>query len=164
MTGYIYAIECNARIKIGFSEDPARRLNKIASDAPFPCELLGYWPGTVADELSVHDKFKSVRLHGEWFAATVDLMEFIAAVSVQKAPPSKQHKLAAPPVGAEDIENWPAIIKRIQYRMDWTQRDMCRETGLHQSMLSKWRSGKHGPSKAARVLLRRMLENAEAVS
>lgn len=58
MTGYVYAIECAGRIKLGFSEDPERRFNKVASDAPFPCELLAYWPGSKADEMDVQDKFR----------------------------------------------------------------------------------------------------------
>lgn len=34
MSGFVYAVECAGRIKIGFSEDPGKRFNKIASDAP----------------------------------------------------------------------------------------------------------------------------------
>lgn len=79
MSGYVYAIESGGRIKIGYSEKPEHRFSKVASDAPFPCVLLGYWPGTVADELAIHQLFNSVRLHGEWFAATENLLAFIAA-------------------------------------------------------------------------------------
>lgn len=80
MTGYVYAIECAGRIKLGFSEDPERRFNKVASDAPFPCELLAYWPGSKADEMDVQDKFRAVRVHGEWFAATTELLDFVRSV------------------------------------------------------------------------------------
>ncbi|MBD9635442.1 GIY-YIG nuclease family protein [Ensifer sp. ENS07] len=79
MSGFIYAVESGGRVKIGFSEKPDRRFHKIASDAPFPCTLLGYWPGTVADELDIHAKFNAVRVHGEWFAATTDLLVFVSA-------------------------------------------------------------------------------------
>lgn len=82
MKGYVYAVECYGRIKIGFSEDPEKRFNKIASDAPFPCDLLGYWPGTKADELSAHQKFSRLRKHGEWFKASDELLHFISAMSV----------------------------------------------------------------------------------
>lgn len=78
MSGFVYAIECSGRVKIGFSMQPAKRLSKIASDAPFPCRLLGYWPGSEADELAIHEKFQDTRVHGEWFAATEALMHFIA--------------------------------------------------------------------------------------
>jgi DNA-binding phage protein len=78
MSGFIYAIECGQRVKIGFSMQPMKRLSKIASDAPFPCRLLGYWRGSEADELAIHEKFQDTRVHGEWFAATEALMHFIA--------------------------------------------------------------------------------------
>lgn len=78
MSGFIYAIECGQRIKIGFSEKPELRFNKIASDAPFPCQMLGYWPGDKSDELDVHAKFNATRVHGEWFAATEALLGFVA--------------------------------------------------------------------------------------
>lgn len=81
MTGFIYAIECSGRIKLGFSKDPEKRFNKVASDAPFPCQLLGYWPGSRADEIDVQDKFRAGRVHGEWFAATEELLSFIADVN-----------------------------------------------------------------------------------
>lgn len=77
MTGFIYAIECSGRVKIGYSEAPEKRFSKVASDAPFPCVLLGFWPGTVAEELEVQTKFQSVRVHGEWFAVTEDLLAFL---------------------------------------------------------------------------------------
>lgn len=82
--GYVYAIECGGRIKIGFSEKPEHRLSKIASDAPFPCQLLGYWPATLAEELEVQKQFQAVRVHGEWFASTEDLLRFIAERAVPR--------------------------------------------------------------------------------
>ncbi|MCO5152546.1 MULTISPECIES: GIY-YIG nuclease family protein [unclassified Shinella] len=78
MSGFVYAIESGGRVKIGYSAKPDQRFSKVASDAPFPCELLGYWPGTVADELDIHAKFNGIRVHGEWFAATAELLAFVA--------------------------------------------------------------------------------------
>jgi len=77
MSGFVYAIECAGRIKLGYSENPVKRLSKVASDAPFPCDLMGSWPGTVADELAIQSKFQSTRVHGEWFASTEALLAFI---------------------------------------------------------------------------------------
>lgn len=102
MNGFIYAIECGERIKIGHSKHPERRFSKIASDAPFPCHMLGYWPGSVADELEVQSKFLAIRSHGEWFAATADLLAFVAqnvmpahAVGKRKAVRPEDSPLAA---------------------------------------------------------------------
>lgn len=78
MTGYIYAVECCQRIKIGYSKKPERRFSKIASDAPFPCQLLGYWSGDKAEELAIHEMFHHVREYGEWFNADAQLLAFVA--------------------------------------------------------------------------------------
>lgn len=81
MSGFIYAIACGERIKIGYSTQPDARFSKIASDAPFPCELLGFWPGTTDDEAVIHREFSDVRVHGEWFASTRKLRLFIGEMS-----------------------------------------------------------------------------------
>ena len=69
----IYFIECSGRIKIGFSLDAKSRLNKISADAPFPCKLLGVIPGDRKTEAELQAKWKHLRCHGEWFAASADL-------------------------------------------------------------------------------------------
>lgn len=96
MSGYIYAIESGGRIKIGFSEKPERRFSKVASDAPFPCVLLGYWPGTVADELDIQAIFNATRVHGEWFAATERLLNFISERVVPIMPKKVEPKGCEP--------------------------------------------------------------------
>ncbi|MHA6684466.1 Cro/CI family transcriptional regulator [Mesorhizobium sp. A556] len=86
MMGFVYAVECGQRIKIGFSNQPELRFSKIASDAPFPCRLLGYWRGSRADEIAVHRKFSELRVHGEWFASTETLLDFITGMRVDTPP------------------------------------------------------------------------------
>lgn len=88
MTGFVYAIESAGRIKLGFSKDPERRFSKVATDAPFPCELLGFWPGSKADEMAVHKRFEGARVHGEWFTATEALLAFVADNMI--APPARR--------------------------------------------------------------------------
>lgn len=158
MTGFIYAIECSSRIKIGFSEDPLRRLNKVASDAPFPCVLLGYWEGSRADELDVQTKFNAIRLHGEWFAATVELLGFVSSMSTM---PATRPKVAAP-VDQDDLDNWPAIIARILYRNRWRQSDLAKSVGVDSSNVSRWQAGAISPRADKRAAIRAILKAAEA--
>lgn len=82
MIGFVYAIRCADRVKIGWSSDPVRRFGKIESDSPFECERLGYWPGSMDDESAVHKRFADIRMHREWFAATPPLMAFIEQMAM----------------------------------------------------------------------------------
>lgn len=122
MTGYVYAIECAGRIKLGFSEDPERRFNKVASDAPFPCELLAFWPGSKADEMDVQDKFRAVRVHGEWFAATTELLDFVRSVGAKAQKRQKGTTICG-------IE----LARGQQIRL-------AKHLGLYPSTVSQWQS------------------------
>jgi DNA-binding XRE family transcriptional regulator len=82
VTGFVYFIGCTDRVKIGYSVDPAARLSKINADAPWPCELLGYVSADDFPEFELHDRFAAVRLHGEWFALTAEIRDFIAAAAL----------------------------------------------------------------------------------
>lgn len=136
MTGFIYAVESGGRIKLGFSEKPELRFNKIAADAPYPCQLLGYWPGSVAEELELHDKFRAIRVHGEWFAATTDLLAFIADVAV---PVIKENTRFA--VSETDS---PLAVWRKTRRL--TQAEIGERVGLSTPQICLIEAGKRKPS------------------
>jgi DNA-binding XRE family transcriptional regulator len=127
MTGYVYAIECNGRVKIGYSAQPEKRFSKVASDAPFPCVLLGYWPGDVSDELAVHGRFNPIRVHGEWFAATQELLAFIADNVVPM-----ENKAIRP-------DDSPLTMWRKKQRM--TQADFAERMSVSPKTVIRWESG-----------------------
>lgn len=77
MSGFIYAIECAGRIKVGFSTDPSKRLLQIATDSPFPPTLLGFWDGTMEEERLAHLQLQAHRVHGEWFVASDEVKAFV---------------------------------------------------------------------------------------
>lgn len=84
MSGFVYFIGCADRVKIGYSEDPAKRLTKINADSPWPCELLGYVNADDFPESEVHQRFASVRLHSEWFALTAEIRAFVETAKVSQ--------------------------------------------------------------------------------
>lgn len=155
MTGFIYAIECNARIKIGYSEQPEKRLNKVASDAPFPCVLLGYWPGTVADELDVQSKFQSIRVHGEWFAATEELLNFIQHHVVPIVPTGKKRKVVL-----ETDSPLTAWRKRAGLR----QHELATLLGVNTSFVSQLENGVSGSSLEVALKIRDLCGDAVPVA
>lgn len=65
-------------IKIGISTNPFRRLRDIQACHGRKLELLVVFPGTVFDEVALHERFKAHRLRGEWFNEAPEITSWIA--------------------------------------------------------------------------------------
>lgn len=97
MPGDVYFISDGESIKIGYSGSALLRLDALQSSSSKRLTLLGTITGTMEDEKRLHRKFDAIRLHGEWFRATPELLAFIergfvdepVAQEVAKKPPSK---------------------------------------------------------------------------
>ena len=71
-TYYLYFIKCNNYIKIGYSENPKKRLEVIQVSNPYRCNIIltiGYLGETDAKnhELYWHKLCKEFKVRGEWF-------------------------------------------------------------------------------------------------
>lgn len=81
--GFVYFIKRGVRrgpIKIGFSAKPKKRLAQLQTSHPDQLILLGTVPGTPSLEQEIHQRFKHIRLGGEWFSPTAELTDFILQV------------------------------------------------------------------------------------
>lgn len=78
-SSHVYFILCPAinRIKIGYSASILHRIEHHRTSCPFPIETLRVVPGGARLERKLHERFKSIRLHLEWFDATPELVHFI---------------------------------------------------------------------------------------
>ena len=77
--GYIYVIDCDGFIKIGYSTDPRGRLSNLRVASPLEITVLRVIEGTVADERELHNKFVAHRVRGEWFKCEGELAAWIEA-------------------------------------------------------------------------------------
>lgn len=75
----IYFISSGDAVKIGISQDVARRLESLQCGSPVELTLLGTRPGGEVEERALHQKFAHLRIRGEWFRLERDLLEFINA-------------------------------------------------------------------------------------
>lgn len=81
---YLYAVRMlipnqeQQPIKVGFSTVPLKR-KMVYGSGPYKCEWLGYWPGTMRDELAFHMRFMELNkgLAGEWFLPNDEFMHVI---------------------------------------------------------------------------------------
>lgn len=71
----VYYLRFDQRIKIGTTASPRQRLAAIKHD-----ELLAFEPGDRHTERSRHEQFAHLRLGGEWFDATPELVAHTSAI------------------------------------------------------------------------------------
>lgn len=75
--GHVYVIGFADYVKIGWSENVKRRLFDIQKHAPEKLVLYRLFAAKKVTERQLHRKFKSLRLHGEWFALVRDLKYWV---------------------------------------------------------------------------------------
>lgn len=77
---YVYAVEAveSGRVKIGIAEDPAKRLQGHQVSSPERLRLLKVVPGDRKLERELHRRFADSRLHGEWFAPTLEISAWLS--------------------------------------------------------------------------------------
>ncbi|ABS03215.1 GIY-YIG nuclease family protein [Kineococcus radiotolerans] len=75
--GWIYYVQVEKLIKIGFSTDLRKRLRAY----PPAAAVLAYRPGTWDEEQELHRHFRALLHSGrEWYRADVELLDHIATV------------------------------------------------------------------------------------
>jgi hypothetical protein len=70
----VYFLRCGNFVKIGYSYDPRKRIEKIQIWSPHDCELMGIAAGGPALEKTLHKEFSADRHRGEWFRLTDRLL------------------------------------------------------------------------------------------
>lgn len=77
---FIKPVGQDGPIKIGLSNDPARRIAEFATWSPLRLELLGSVPGSWADEQFMHECLADHLSHGEWFHASPEVLSAVNSV------------------------------------------------------------------------------------
>ena len=77
----MYFVECVGAeaVKIGIATNLAQRLATLRTCNPFPLEVRLQIPGDESREARIHEKFRHLRMRGEWFALTYEIHLFMAA-------------------------------------------------------------------------------------
>lgn len=75
----LYVVRGVEFVKIGFTNDLARRVSELQVGSPHELEVLLAIPGSLEDEAWVHEKFRAWRVRGEWFAFTGALVDWVEA-------------------------------------------------------------------------------------
>lgn len=73
----VYFILGAGLVKIGYSNNPLKRLREIQASSPVVLELLGVIPGDSETEFRIHQILVRYKKRGEWFVASASLLSFI---------------------------------------------------------------------------------------
>jgi len=76
--GYVYCFRekegAERYVKIGYSVNPEKRITEVQTGNPRILEIVGYFPGTEADERALHRQFAPSNKLQEWFRPTPALL------------------------------------------------------------------------------------------
>lgn len=90
MTAGVYFVRCEQFVKIGCSANIESRWRELQVGNPFELTLLAYVPTSTdrleAVERTCHQRFKHLRVRGEWFRWTDELAEAVRR-EARPAPP-----------------------------------------------------------------------------
>ncbi len=77
--GFVYFMRIDGRghVKIGFSKEPAKRLNGFGTSTPGTPQIVGFMSGTYETEKKLHKKYAALRVKGEWFRCEGPLKAFV---------------------------------------------------------------------------------------
>lgn len=86
----VYLVRAGERgpVKIGFAEDVAGRLIKMQCDNHERLIVLRVLRGAFKEEGELHRRFSELRLHGEWFAFSRQMLGDLGLEDVARAEPS----------------------------------------------------------------------------
>jgi hypothetical protein len=74
---FIYFIQAGGSIKIGFAKDPEDRRLTLQTANASRLELVWIMIGDRRDEAEMHARFSADRQHGEWFAFSAEIKDFL---------------------------------------------------------------------------------------
>lgn len=82
---YFIGQDADGPIKIGVSEDPAKRLYELQVACAETLTLLGLVHGDETVEKTLHGAFAPDHIRGEWFRRSATLLEFIRVLGLRAA-------------------------------------------------------------------------------
>lgn len=71
-------------VKIGHARDVKARMRLLRVDNAGEVELLGTVAGTLEGERAIHERFAHLRIRGEWFEATDELLHFVTCCALSE--------------------------------------------------------------------------------
>lgn len=137
----IYFVQAgdSGHIKIGYTNDIARRVSALQTGCPVALRVIGVIdPGDPLLELDLHKRFDAFRTLNEWFSPDELLLSYIRE---NAAPHVNRDAKEARTQAARVLAKFPTV------------RALSRETGIGESTISMWRSREWIPAPYHQTIL-----------
>lgn len=95
----IYFVQCEGMVKIGYSNNPYKRIQALKTSNPLELVMLLVIEGKQSDEAKIHKQFEKDHFRGEWFFLSDTIKNYIQ--SVQKSNQDLRYELGL--MGAADV-------------------------------------------------------------
>jgi len=126
-------------VKIGWTDNPERRLRHLQTGSPVPLKILAVFEGGAIVEAKLHCRFAEKRQHGEWFDLGPDpvaaVRPFVKAAQVEEGKLTGHwqpvHELRADYASIEEWSVWmPEVPPRVYERVEqecptWKEAERC---------------------------------------
>lgn len=131
MSGFVYVVrnETSGLLKIGYTNDPSRRLVMLRTSSADPLTLVGTIAGTPDDEKALHGLLRSWRVAREWFQPCAAMGPLLTA-------------LTPPPVKGRTLKPNGNPIREYRLNNGIQQQTLAALFGISKGDLSRWESGK----------------------
>ncbi|MFJ8855661.1 GIY-YIG nuclease family protein [Streptomyces sp. NPDC102437] len=136
---YLIGSAASTLVKIGWSDNPERRLRDLQTGSPLPLQLLAVFEGGAVVEAKLHRRFADKRRHGEWFDLGPDPVAVVSpsvrAAQVEEAERTGRrqpvHDLHANCASIEEWSVWmpdvpPSVYERVEQECPtWKDAGRC---------------------------------------
>lgn len=125
-------------VKIGWSDNPKRRLRDLQAGSPVLLQLIAVFEGGAYVEAELHRCFADKRKHGEWFDLGPDpvaaVRKFVKVAQTDKAETAgrqPKHKLKYDHLTLSEWGSWfpddpPSVYDRVMRECPtWAEADRC---------------------------------------
>jgi hypothetical protein len=140
--------ENNGPIKIGYSRSPHTRICSIKTNSSSAISLLGVIKGTKEEEKQLHSRFSHLRVRGEWFSPSEELLGFIKGAQKIDVPFSVNSKALLPRLD-KIIKDLGENIRLARLRRRITSVLLAERAGISRPILRKIEQGWAGCSMAS---------------
>lgn len=140
-------------IKIGYAVSPNDRMEELQIGSPLTLQILAVIEGGRKQEAALHKHFNNVRLHGEWFYSSSNLIVLIEKASQGVADLSQYSEVEV----SERVLNLEARAHAI----NWNAAKMCKKAGIDYSTFYRWKTKGGWPQKTSLDRIDRALTDEE---
>ena len=121
----VYFVECNGKVKIGYSDKPMSRLGHLQTGNPEKITLVGVVEDFGRDEEKLlHSMFRAQHYRGEWYKYTGEVEKIINRIAIKNNIDKEYNEIKNLQESVAKLESENDDLKKRVSRLEGTDRDL----------------------------------------